>query len=117
MMMQSCIMQRTRHDRSHPAMRFQSQGRAHKVAVAASIFMLLIAMLLPVCHLHPLLDKGAPDHCAICVSLHAAAPLGVHVPAGIALLQAGRVFVVAVPRQSQGGSHFDASRAPPLSSC
>lgn len=79
--------------------------------------MLLIAMLLPVCHLHPLLDKGAADRCTICVSLHAATPLAVHLPPAVALLQAEAVFVVPTPAGLARVVHFAPTRAPPLSGC
>lgn len=98
-------------------MRFHYPIRLTRTAVAASIVMLLVAMLLPVCHLHPLLDKGAPDHCTICVALHAAAPLGVHVPAAVALLQAGTVSIVPAPVLHIRAAHFSPARAPPLSAC
>ncbi|MHB8301830.1 MAG: hypothetical protein ACYDC6_03180 [Acidobacteriaceae bacterium] len=100
-----------------PSMQFKPPGRSTKVAVAASVVMLLVAMMLPVCHLHPLLDKGAPDHCTICVSLHAALPMGVHLPQSVHLLQAGAVFLAAVPMQSSRAACFAATRAPPLPAC
>lgn len=92
-------------------------NRASKLAVAATILMLLIAMLLPVCHLHPLLDKGAADRCTICVSLHAATPLPVHLPPAVSLLQTGAVFVVSAPALLARVVHFSPTRAPPLSDC
>ncbi len=100
-----------------PFMQFKPSNRATKAAIAASIVMLLVAMLLPVCHLHPLLDKGAPDHCTICVSLHAAAPLVVHVPAAVALMQTDRVFIAPAPVLRVHIARFAPTRAPPLSAC
>jgi hypothetical protein len=95
-----------------------SPVRVPKVAVAASIVLVLVAMMLPVCHIHPLLDKAAPDHCTICISLHAAAPMGVHSPSMMAvLLPADRVVVVALPSHPDPNPRFAASRAPPFPAC
>ncbi len=98
-------------------MQCKSPTRASKTAIATSIVLLLVAMLLPVCHLHPLLDKGAPDHCTICVSLHAALPMGVHLPPTIHLFRAGRVVLACVQSQSDRIPRFAASRAPPAPAC
>jgi hypothetical protein len=98
-------------------MPFRLPARVGKAAIAFSIAMLLAAMLLPVCHLHPLLDKGAPDHCTICLSLHAAAPLGMHMPAAVTSTQAGMVFLIVVPTLRGRTAHFVPTRAPPLGSC
>jgi hypothetical protein len=92
--------------------------RVSKFAVGTSIVLLLIAMLLPVCHMHPLLGTTAPDHCTICVSLHAALPVGVHAPRIAApLLSAERIIVSIVQTQSSFTPRFAASRAPPLPAC
>lgn len=93
-------------------------SRVSRIAIAASIILVLMAMLLPVCHLHPLLDKSAPDHCAICVSLHAALPIGVHPPSMSArLLALGRVVVAGIQTESSFTPRFAESRAPPLPAC
>ncbi len=84
----------------------------------ASIVLVLVAMMLPVCHLHPLLDASAPDHCTICISLHAALPMSVHVPPVEArLLAVGRVDIASVQTQSSFTPCFAESRAPPLPAC
>ncbi|MGC1870984.1 MAG: hypothetical protein WA700_08505 [Acidobacteriaceae bacterium] len=98
-------------------MHTRSQTRVSKTTIATSIFLLLLAMMLPVCHIHPLLDKTAPEHCTICVTLHAAPPLGVHVPPVVRLYQTGQVVVPDFPVQSSVESRFAASRAPPLPAC
>ncbi len=99
------------------AMRSNSLTRVGKVSIATSVLLLLLAMMLPVCHLHPLLDKAAPDHCAICVSLHAIPPLGVHVPPVVHLFQAGKVLVAFVAAPSSLVPRFASSRAPPPPAC
>jgi hypothetical protein len=83
-------------------------------SIVLSILLVLAAMLLPVCHLHPLLDKGAPDHCAICVSLHAAAPLAAQAP-GLAAPEflAERVDSASPRLQARQSSRLSSSRAPP----
>ncbi|HTU49286.1 MAG TPA: hypothetical protein VMF56_01760 [Acidobacteriaceae bacterium] len=43
-------------------MQTRSQTGVSKTTIATSIFLVLLAMMLPVCHLHPLLDKTAPEH-------------------------------------------------------
>ena len=89
-------------------------SRVSRIRIAASIALVLAAMLVPACHLHPLLDKSAPDHCAICISLHVAAPLGVHAPPlQASLLAVGRVAVVHVQSPSRLTPRFAESRAPP----
>jgi len=88
-----------------------------KTTVATSIVLLLLAMMLPVCHMHPLLDKSAPEHCTICVTLHAAPPLGVHLPPVVRLYTAGHVSIPDFPIQSNPGPRFASSRAPPLPAC
>ena len=98
-------------------MRSNSPARVSKVAIATSIVLVLLAMMLPVCHLHPLLDKAAPDHCTICVTLHAALPMGAHAPAAIHLFQTGEVRVSIITTQPSLVAHFTASRAPPLPAC
>ncbi len=99
-------------------MHFSSPGRKSRAAVAVSIALLLIAMLLPVCHLHPLLDKTAPAHCTICVSLHAATPVGVHAPPPATLqLSAERVSAIRAQGPLSFTPHFSASRAPPSPAC
>ncbi|MEO6830067.1 MAG: hypothetical protein ABI164_09680, partial [Acidobacteriaceae bacterium] len=96
-------------------MRSTSTSRVSKISVVASIVLVLAAMLLPVCHLHPVLDKSAPDHCAICISLHAALPMGAHLPPVEArLLTVGRVVIPAVSIQLSIPPQFAESRAPPL---
>ncbi len=95
----------------------KSPVRSSKVAIAASIVLVLMAMMLPVCHLHPLLDKGVPDHCTICVSLHAALPMSVHVQQAVSLLSLGRIIIASVQRQLGLVPRFAASRAPPLTAC
>lgn len=92
-----------------------SPARVSRISIAAAIVLVLLAMMLPVCHLHPLLDKGAPVHCTICVALHAALPVGVHLPQAVRLQQAGSVVIAAVQTQPQFLSRFAASRAPPSS--
>jgi hypothetical protein len=93
-------------------------SRVSRVSVIASIVLVMMAMMLPVCHLHPLLDTSAPDHCTICISLHAALPMGVHVPPAEArLLAVGRVVVAAVQPQASFTPRFAESRAPPLPAC
>ncbi len=100
---------------STEAMQSSLPTRVSKVSVFTSIFLVLLAMMLPVCHLHPILDKAAPDHCTICVSLHSALPMGVHAPAVEArLLAVGRVSIAGVQTQSSFTPRFAASRAPPL---
>jgi hypothetical protein len=98
-------------------MQTKPQTRISKTTIVTSIFLLLLAMMLPVCHMHPLLDKSAPDHCTICVTLHAAPPLGVHLPPVVRLYQTGQVLISDVPVQSSVGPSFAASRAPPLPAC
>ncbi|MHB1936340.1 MAG: hypothetical protein ACYCOR_07115 [Acidobacteriaceae bacterium] len=88
-----------------------------KATIASSIVLLLLAMMLPVCHLHPLLDKTAPDHCAICVTLHAAPPLGVHLPPVVRLYATGEVLIPSLLAQPSVVNRFAASRAPPLPAC
>ncbi len=93
-------------------------SRISHISVVASIVLVLMAMMLPVCHLHPLLDTSAPDHCTICVSLHAALPMGVHAPPAEArLLAVGRVVVAGVQKQASFTPRFAESRAPPLPAC
>lgn len=96
------------------AMQTKSQTRVSKTTIATSVFLLLLAMMLPVCHMHPLLDKSAPDHCTICITLHAAPPLGVHLPPVVRLYQTGQTLIPDFPIQSNVGARFAASRAPPL---
>jgi hypothetical protein len=96
-------------------MQSTSTSRISRVSIAASIVLVLMAMMLPVCHLHPLLDKSAPDHCAICVSLHAALPMGAHLPLFNArLLSVGRVVLATIRNESSYTPLFAESRAPPL---
>lgn len=88
--------------------------RSGKTTIGFSIVLLLIAMLLPVCHIHSPLDKTAPDHCTICISLHAAAPIAAHIaPAPVLLLPFGRVAMAASPSGPESAPRFTASRAPP----
>jgi hypothetical protein len=89
-------------------------AQVRKATVVISLFLLLLAMMLPVCHMHPLLDKSAPDHCTICVTLHAAPPLGVHLPPVVRLYQAGQVLLPDFLVRSNIGPRFAASRAPPF---
>lgn len=99
-------------------MRFSHASRVSRLSVAVSIFLVLTAMMLPVCHLHPLLDKSAPDHCTICISLHAALPIGVHPPSVEArMLAIGRVFVASIQAPVSLDPRFAESRAPPSSAC
>jgi len=98
-------------------MQTKSQTGVSKTTIATSILLLLLAMMLPVCHMHPLLDKSAPEHCAICVTLHAAPPLGVHLPPVVPLYQTGQVLIPEFPVQFSVGPRFAASRAPPLPAC
>jgi hypothetical protein len=99
-------------------MQSRQTSRVSRLSIAFSIFFVLLATMLPVSHLHPLLDKSAPDHCAICVSLHVAAPIGVHAPRLQARLMAvGRVVVASVRTQSSFTPRFAESRAPPLPAC
>jgi hypothetical protein len=98
-------------------MQIRPPTRASKITVVTSLFLLLLAMMLPVCHMHPLLDKSAPEHCAICVTLHAAPPLGVHLPPVVRLFQTGEVLIPDVFVQSSVGPCLAASRAPPLPVC
>lgn len=99
------------------AMQTNSQTRVSMTVIATSVFLLLLAMMLPVCHMHPLLDKSAPDHCAICVALHAAPPLGVHVPAVVRLYQTGHILTSDFTVQFSAEPRFAASRAPPVAAC
>jgi hypothetical protein len=100
------------------AMQSSSPARASKVSIFASIFFVLLAMMLPACHQHPLLDNSAPDHCTICVSLHSALPMGVHAPTVAApLLSVERVVIAGVQTQSSITPRFAASRAPPVPAC
>jgi hypothetical protein len=92
---------------------FLRPSRSSSTTVAVSIVLLLLAMMLPVCHLHPLLDKGAPDHCTICVSLHAAVPFGVHLQLAVRLFHAGPVFLAAAQPASGLAPLFRSPRAPP----
>lgn len=107
--------------RLHPiqlGMDHDSPIRARKLTVATSILLLLVAMMLPVCHIHPLLNKTVPDHCTICVSLHAAAPLGVHIaPAAILMLPAGSVVLPTIHMACSPTQQFKESRGPPLPIC
>ncbi len=98
-------------------MQTTSQSQVGKTTIAASILLLLLAMMLPVCHMHPLLDKSAPDHCTICITLHAAPPLGAHLPPVVRLYQTGQVLVPDFPVQSSVESRFASSRAPPIAAC
>jgi hypothetical protein len=91
--------------------------RASRVSVITSVVLLLLAMMLPVCHLHPLLDKSAPGRCTICMSLHATPPMGVHVPPAILLFQTGRIIVSSFESQSTLLPHSASSRAPPSPAC
>lgn len=97
-------------------MRLNSPDRVTKAAVASSIILLLLAMLLPVCHLHPLLAKGAPDHCTICISLHAAVPVAVHLSLTAVLFHAGRVLGADTSVPTSRTVALAASRAPPFHS-
>jgi hypothetical protein len=82
--------------------------------IVLSIVLVLTAMLLPVCHLHPLLDKGAPDHCTICVSLHAAAPMAAHAPSLAAPESlAEQIAPLAASVRASRPAGFSSSRAPP----
>ena len=98
-------------------MQIRPPTRVSKITVVTSLFLLLLAMMLPVCHMHPLLEKSAPEHCTICVTLHAAPPLGVHLPPVVRLYRAGQVLIPDVFVQSSVGPRFAASRAPPLAAC
>ena len=98
-------------------MQAKPQTRIGKTTIVASILLLLLAMMLPVCHMHPLLDKSAPEHCTICVTLHAAPPLGVHLPPVVRLYQTGQVLIPRFAAQFSVGPRFAASRAPPLPTC
>ncbi|MGO8718374.1 MAG: hypothetical protein ACLQMO_04045 [Acidobacteriaceae bacterium] len=98
-------------------MQSSSPTRVSKASIATSIFLVLLAMMLPACHMHPLLDRTAPNHCAICVSLHATPPLGVHLPPVIRLYQTGQVLIPNFPAQSIVVTRFAASRAPPCPAC
>ncbi|MES2222534.1 MAG: hypothetical protein V4587_16405 [Acidobacteriota bacterium] len=98
-------------------MQIRTPNRATRTTVVTSVLLLLLAMMLPVCHMHPLLDKSAPEHCAICVTLHAAPPLGIHLPPVVRLYQAGQVVIPDFPIQSIVGPKFAASRAPPFPAC
>jgi hypothetical protein len=98
-------------------MQTMSQSRVSKTTIVTSVLLLLLALMLPVCHMHPLLDKSAPDHCTICVALHAAPPLGVHLPPAVRLYQTGQVLISDLFVQSRVGPSFAASRAPPLPAC
>jgi hypothetical protein len=91
--------------------------RASTASIATSVFLVLLAMMLPVCHMHPLLDKTAPEHCTICMTLHATPPLGIHLPPVIRLYQTGQVLIPNFPAQSSVVARFTASRAPPLPAC
>lgn len=91
--------------------------RASKASIVASIFLVLLAMMLPVCHMHPLLDKTAPEHCTICMTLHAAPPLGIHLPPVVQMYQTGQVLIPNFAAPSSVVMHFAASRAPPLPAC
>ena len=91
-----------------------SSARVSKVSLATSIFLLLLAMMLPVCHMHPLLDKSSPDHCTICLMLHATPPLGVHAPPALRLFESGKVLVS--PYHDAISRSFS-TRAPPLPGC
>jgi hypothetical protein len=99
------------------AMPTKLQTRVSKTTIVTSILLLLLALMLPVCHMHPLLDKSAADHCTICITLHAAAPLGVHLPPAVRLYQTGQVLIPDFPVQSNVGPRFATSRAPPLPAC
>ena len=98
-------------------MRVNASTRASKASIAASVFLVLLAMMLPVCHMHPLLDKTAPGHCTICMTLHATPPLGIHLPPVIQLYQTGQVLIPDFPAPSSVVTRFAASRAPPLAAC
>lgn len=98
-------------------MQASSSTRVSKASVATSVFLVLLAMMLPVCHMHPLLDKTAPEHCTICLTLHATPPLGVHLPPVVRLYQTGQVLIPNFPEQSNVVTRFTASRAPPLPAC
>ncbi len=98
-------------------MQKKSQSGVSKTTVVTSVFLLLLAMMLPVCHMHPLLDKSAPEHCAICVTLHAAPPLGVHLPPVVRLYQTDQVLISEFPLQFSVGPRSAASRAPPPPAC
>ena len=99
-------------------MRSGPTSRVSRVSIAVSIVLVLAAMMLPVCHLHPLLDKSAPDHCAICVSLHAALPIGVHPPLfDRHLMAVGQVVIASIQTESSFTPRFAESRAPPLPAC
>ena len=83
-------------------------------SIVLSILLVLTAMLLPVCHLHPLLDKGAPDHCTICVSLHAAAPMAAHAPyACLPGVAAETVFSPVLHSVKTASLSLRATRGPP----
>jgi hypothetical protein len=99
-------------------MRFRSLTRTSKIAVTACIVLVLTAMMLPVCHMHPLFNPAAADHCTICISLHAALPLGAHVPTLSApKLAIGRVAVVRLLHWADPATPSATSRAPPLPAC
>lgn len=98
-------------------MQSNSLTRVSKATIATSIFLVLLAMMLPICHLHPLLDKTAPDHCSICVTLHATPPLGVHLPPVVRLYATGQVLISSLLANSSIVTRFAASRAPPLPAC
>ena len=98
-------------------MQAKFRTRVGKTTIVTSIFLLLLAMMLPVCHMHPLLDKSAPEHCTICITLHAAPPLGVHLPAVVRLYQTGQVLVPELAVEPLVGPRFATSRAPPFLAC
>lgn len=94
-----------------------SASPVSRVSIVSSIVLLLLAMMLPVCHMHSPLDKSAPDHCTICMTLHATPPLGVHMSPAILLFQTGKVVVASVSTQSTLLPHSASCRAPPIPAC
>lgn len=99
-------------------MNVASTRRVSKGMIAASIVLVLLAMMLPVCHMHSPFNPNAADHCTICISLHSALPIGAHAPPVEAPSRAmGNVTFVATEIQSSFTPQFAASRAPPPPAC
>lgn len=99
-------------------MNVASTKRVSKVTIATSIVLVLLAMMLPVCHMHSPFNPSAAEHCAICISLHAALPMGAHAPpVELPSTAVGRVVVVPSEIQSSFTPRLATSRAPPSPVC
>lgn len=94
-----------------------ADSKPSKIAVAGCLLLLMLAFLLPVCHLHPPSDARAPEHCTICIALHAAIPMGgVHLRPAASVVATSQVVIALVSLPPDPAVSLATSRAPPVTS-